>query len=195
MVAKQKAHNARQEEEWYRQHPGLAESLVPVWGSAREAVADAYEGDVAGAVLNGALAGPVVFLAGAVVKGGGKGALKIAGPHAWKGRKGVRAWMGEKGHLAPGQHGHHWAIPQNGWGKPVPDFIKNQPWNINPMKDPTIHMRMDKSWLGAPRLTLPQRLWYGPPTWAKVGSGAAVGHPTAAAKAASERDSPPKGRR
>ena len=64
MIAKQRAHNAKQEEEeWYRRHPDLAESLVPVWGSAREAVADVYEGDVAGAVLNGAFVWVAVVLA------------------------------------------------------------------------------------------------------------------------------------
>ena len=34
-------------------HPGLAESLIPVWVSGREAVADFHEG---GAGINGALA-------------------------------------------------------------------------------------------------------------------------------------------
>lgn len=195
MVEAQKAYNAKQEQEWWRKHPGVAESVVPVWGSAREAVADAYEGDVAGAALNGALAASDLFLAGAVVKGVGKGAFKVAGSHAWKGRDGVRAWMGEKGHLAPGQHGHHWAIPQNGWGKAVPDAVKNQPWNIKPMKDPAIHMRMNKSWGGKPPLTLPERLWHGPPAWAKVGSGSAVGHPVGATKAAAERENGRAGRR
>jgi hypothetical protein len=37
-------------------HPELLESLIPVWGSGREAVADFQEGDHAGAALNGALA-------------------------------------------------------------------------------------------------------------------------------------------
>lgn len=195
MIVRQKAYNTRQQDEWWRKHPGFAESLVPVWGSAREAVADAYDGDLAGVALNGALAASDLLLAGTVAKGVGKGAFKIAGSHAWNGRGGVRAWMGEKGYLAPGQHGHHWAIPQNGWGKAVPDAIKNQPWNINPMQDPAIHMRMNKSWGGKPPLTLPERLWYGPPTWAKVGSGATVGHPAGATKAAIERDSSRSGRR
>ena len=45
-------------------HPGFAESLIPVWGSGREAVADFQEGDYAGAALNGALAASDLFLAG-----------------------------------------------------------------------------------------------------------------------------------
>lgn len=51
--------------------------------------------------------------------------------------------MGKKrGMLAPKQHGHHWAIPQNGWGKNVPDRIKNQPWNIKPMPSAEVHGRL-----------------------------------------------------
>lgn len=115
-------------------HPGFAESLIPVWGSGREAVADWQEGDYAGAALNGALAASDLFLAGSVARGMAKGGFYVArnvakeAPYAWKSE--VRPWMGKQKFLKPKQHGHHWAIPQNGWGKDVPDFIKNQPWNI-----------------------------------------------------------------
>src|ERR1700740_1174844 len=103
-------------------HPGFAESLIPVWGSGREAVADFQEGDYAGAALNGALAASDLFVAGSVAKGVAKGgmyALKASqsaaeNPYAWKT---VRKWMGDKGFLDSGQHGHHWLIPQNGGGK------------------------------------------------------------------------------
>jgi hypothetical protein len=175
-------------EDYWRTHPDLGESLIPVWGSAREAIADAYEGDVLGAGLNGALAASDLFLAGAVVRSLGKGALKVGGSHAWKGGSGVRAWMGKHKYLAPNQHGHHWAIPQNRWGKHVPDVIKNQPWNVKPMKDPAIHMRMDRSWGGKPPLTPLERYWHGTPAWAKVGSGASIGHPAGAGKAAMDED-------
>jgi hypothetical protein len=37
----------------YVGHPGLWESLIPVWGSGREAIADYQDGDYAGAALNG----------------------------------------------------------------------------------------------------------------------------------------------
>jgi len=49
-------------------HPGFAESLIPVWGSGREAVADFQEGDYVGAALNGGLAASDLFLAGAAGK-------------------------------------------------------------------------------------------------------------------------------
>lgn len=56
--AKQEAAVARTQQrgiDWSK-HPGTAESLVPVWGSAREAIADYREGDMVGPVGNGALA-------------------------------------------------------------------------------------------------------------------------------------------
>lgn len=49
--------------------PGFAESLIPVWGSGREAIADFQEGDYVGAGINGAAAASDLFLAGAAGKG------------------------------------------------------------------------------------------------------------------------------
>lgn len=171
-------------------HPGLAESLIPVWGSGREAVADFQEGDYAGAALNGALAASDLFLGGSLAKGVAKGGFYVAknaakkAPYAWS--KEVRPWMIEKGYLKPFQDGHHWAIPQNGWGKRVPDRIKNQPWNIKAMPEgpvgKEIHGRLTNSYKGKPEFNAVQKYIYGTPTWAKVGTGAAVGHPAAAAK-------------
>ena len=168
-------------------HPGFAESLIPVWGSGREAVADFQEGDYAGAALNGALAASDLFLAGLIVKGVGKGAVYIAknaskNPYDWD--RYVRPWLGgERGMLAPKQHGHHWAIPQKGWGKNVPDKIKNQPWNIKPMPSAEVHGRLTNAYKGKPQFNAVERYMYGTPTWSKVGTGAAVGHSAAAGKA------------
>jgi hypothetical protein len=172
-------------------HPGFAESLIPVWGSGREAVADFQEGDYAGAALNGALAASDLFLAESIAKGLAKGGFYFVkgaakeGAYDWS-RK-VRPWMGEQGRLAPGQHGHHWAIPQNGWGKHVPDAIKNQPWNIKPMADATTHWRLEHRVGDLPRFNPAERYWHGTPAWSKVATGGAVGHPAAAAKAHSDR--------
>lgn len=187
-MRRQRALNARREqaEQYLRSHPGDAESLIPVWGSAREAIADGLEGDAAGAALNGALAVSDLFLAGSAVKGVAKGAVfvakagtKRAAPYGWNGN--VRKWMGEAGHLAKGQHGHHWAIPQNGRGKNVPDWIKNQPWNIKPMPSPEVHLRIHGASGGKPRYNPAQRYWYGTPAWSKVATGSAAGHPIAVA--------------
>ena len=185
-------------------HPELLESLIPVWGSGREAVADFQEGDYAGAALNGALAASDLFLAGAIVKGVAKGGVYTVGkmaakkatkkatkttPYNWDAK--VRPWMGEKRYLAKGQAGHHWAIPQNGWGKGVPERIKNQPWNIKPMPEgpagAEMHGRMTGRYKGKPKFNALERYIYGTPAWSKTATGAAVGHPAAAAKAESEK--------
>jgi len=173
-------------------HPGFAESLIPVWGSGREAVADFQEGDYAGGALNTALAASDLFAGGAVAKGvikGGKYALKASksvakDPYAWKN---VRRWMGKEGILDSGQHGHHWLIPQNGWGKNVPTWIKNHPLNIKGMSDPVTHWRIDHRVGDLPRFNPAQRYWYGTPDWAKAAAVGAVGHPVGAVKARSDR--------
>lgn len=167
-------------------HPAMLESLIPIWGSGREAVADFHDGDYVGAGINGALAVSDLSLAESLAKGLAKGGFSVAkdaageAPYGWK--RVVRPWMGEKGYLEAGQHGHHWAIPQNGWGKTVPDAIKNQPWNIKPMPSAEAHGRITGSYKGKPRFNVLERYLHGTPTWSKVATGAALGHPIAAAK-------------
>ena len=167
MIVKQRAHNARQEEAWWKEHPGTLESLTPVWGSAREAVADAAEGDYLGAAVNGALAvsdlAPGAYAAKAAAKVGVKGLLK-GGSHTWNA---TRKWIGKNGFAESGQHVHHGMIPQGGWGKWVPDKIKNQLWNATPMRSPQVHGRIHGPYGGLPQYPLPQRYWIGAPDWAK----------------------------
>lgn len=183
MAKKQKAYNAKQEEAWYRKHPGLAESLVPVWGSAREAVADAYEGDVVGAVVNTGLAISDLAPGGNAVKAGAKG-LGKAGSHTWNA---TRKWMGRKGMLQPGQHGHHGIIPRNGWGKFVPDVVKNHPANITATRDTPDHMRIHGPYRGLPQYGPVQRYRRGSPDWAKR---AHVRGPTGVATAVDSQTEP-----
>ena len=59
-------------------HPGFAESLIPFWGSTREAIADAREGDYLGAGLNGVVAVADVMPGTFVIKGLGKAGIKAA---------------------------------------------------------------------------------------------------------------------
>ena len=88
-------------------------------------------------------------------------------PYNWDAK--VRPWMGEKRYLAKGQAGHHWAIPQNGWGKGVPERIKNQPWNIKPMPEgpagAEMHGRMTGRYKGKPMFIALERFIYGTPAW------------------------------
>jgi hypothetical protein len=175
-------------------HPGFAESLIPVWGSGREAVADFQDGDYVGAALNGGLAASDLFLAGA----GGKALIKTIAKAATKaGGKRVlsttwnatRARMKNEGYIPPGQQGHHWLIPQNGWGKSVPAKIKNAHWNVMP-RPAHVHKRIHTRDLigGKPRFNFAERYLYGTPRTAKVISADAVGHPATALKSRLEED-------
>ena len=176
-------------------HPEFAESLIPVWGSGREAVADFQEGDYLGAGLNGALAASDIFLVGSAGKFVAKGGIFIVregtskAPYAW--RKGARPYLEKIGVLQKGQHGHHWLIPQNTWGKDVPEWFKNQPFNIKPMPEgpagAEMHGRLTNSYKGKPRFNPVQRVIVGTPVEAKVAAGSAVGHTAAAGKAEVDR--------
>lgn len=173
-------------------HPGFAESLIPVWGSAKEAYADAQDGDYVGAGINGVLAASDLFLAGDVAKAIAKGGWYVArGPLLRKASqqnwKAVRKQLGKNGVLAKYQEGHHWLIPQNGWGKNVPDMIKNHPLNIKAMPDRATHRRITGRYQGMPRFNWFDRYRYGTPTWSKVFTVDAAGHPTAAAMAAPKK--------
>lgn len=172
-------------------HPGFAESLIPVWGSGREAVADFQDGDYVGAAANGALAVSDVFLAGAAVKAGAKIAGRAAAAAA-RGKPYSTTWnatqkrMKREGYLPKGQQGHHWLIPQNGWGKSVPEAIKNAHWNIKPL-DRTTHGRVHHRVGDLPRYGLVERYLHGTPTTAKVLTGSAIGRPATAGKAQADR--------
>lgn len=87
-------------------HPGFAESLIPVWGCGREAVADFQEGDYAGAALNSALATSDLFLAGSLAKGVAKGSFYVARGAA---RAAPEAYSWKKRHTV----GRKWFDP--GW--------------------------------------------------------------------------------
>lgn len=118
MAEKQRAYNAKRDDEWWRQHPGVVESFVPFWGSAREAVADAYEGDVTGAIVNTGLAVSDLAPGGYAIKAGPKALIKAGGSHTWGA---TRKWMGRTGIAEARQHVHHGIIPRGGISKYVPD--------------------------------------------------------------------------
>ena len=102
------------------------------------------------------------FLVGDVLKAGGKlswnVAFKLAGSNEWKA---TRSWMVKNGYKElVGKEGHHWLFEQNqGLGKTVPKWLKNQPWNIKALEEGS----HDLAHYGNPL----QKLWYGTPDWLK----------------------------
>lgn len=105
------------------------------------------------------------LLGGGLLNAIGKGALrfKTFGSHTWGA---TRSWMNSRGiqMLQQGQHRHHWLFERNqGIGRFVRDWVKNQPWNTNPISAEF------NNWLGRH----PNLSWLGAPSW--VGEVAAGG--------------------
>ena len=169
--------------------PNLAESFIPVVGPGWEAIADLQQGNYGGAALNGVLAASDLFLAGSIAKGIAKGGIYVAdkattsaAPYAWHL---VRKDLQEKGFIKAGEEGHHWLIPQKQWGKNVPDWIKNQAWNIKSL-DRVTHARLRNRIGDLPKFGPLDQLRYGTPTWAKVGADSTGGHSISAVEATAD---------
>lgn len=174
-------------------HPGMLESMIPVWGSGREALADLHDGNYAGAAFNGAMAASDVFLAKALVAGLAKGGLKLGGTHVWrnapKEAESARQWLGTRGFLKPNQPGHHWFLEQKG---SAPDWLRNQPPFIRGMEDAVQHGRVHGPYtvdgVKLPQFNAAQRYWYGTPDWWKAANISAPAHAGLAADLAIESD-------
>lgn len=134
--------------------PGYYESFIPIWGSGRAALDDFRNGNYGWAAANTLMTLADLTMFGSFLRVAKVG-VRFIGPHAWKipyylekkeNKLGMRKWLGKAGYLKPYQHGHHWAVPQAGWGQYVPDAIKNQAWNILPMPNDNIHMALHQGY-------------------------------------------------
>lgn len=140
--------------------PGPWESLIPIWGPARTALNHYQQGKYFWTFVNASCMLSDLFLLSSLIKGVTRGAFK-GGSHAWHV---TRHWYGKTRGLERGTHVHHWLIQRGGfWGKHLPDWIKNQPWNLMPMPQAR-HIRVH-GWGGL------RRFWYGTPHWAKATLG------------------------
>jgi RHS repeat-associated protein len=141
--------------------PGVLESFVPVWGSGREAINEFQEGHWGWGLFNAGLAVSDVFLLGTAAKSVCKGAWKT-GSNSWRA---TRDWYGKINDLEPGTPVHHWLIEQNSdFGKLVPDWLKNQPWNLMPMESRDFHNAVH-GW-GPNAFNAFEAAWHGTPDWA-----------------------------
>lgn len=208
-----------------RSHPGTAESLIPVWGSARESIADLYDGDYLGAAGNLALAAsdliPAKAVGGVFVKAGITGASKTAAslnagrrfdaaisdgrkaairavlpPNAKNWKNSTSKWYREQGYREKGEAAHHWLIERNSaLGKRLPGAV-NQPWNLKPL-DPVTHGRIHGKYTPKNSTQLP-RFAVPERLWHGTpgwAKGAAVGAPTRAGILTYETQDGPKQRR
>ena len=160
--------------QWWQTHPGFAESLIPFWGSAREAAADFNDNNPVGGALNTGLAVSDFALAKSIAGGAIKGGVKIAGSHSWPA---TRQWLTRQGFADKGQVVHHVFLERNqGIGQIFPEWFKNQPWNLKNMPSAQIHDRMNHAAWGMPQLNMLQQYHYGFPTWFKAGKVSLFGH-------------------
>jgi RHS repeat-associated protein len=150
--------------------PGTWESLIPVWGSGKQAIHDFQCGNWGWGLFNSAMAVSDLFLLKSLATAAGKGLWKT-GSHTWSA---TSKWLTKTGwRETPGQHMHHWLLHRNeGIGKYAPNWLKNQPWNLMPM-DSATHTAVHG---GGPNAYGPWgKFWNGTPGWAKAAGASAGG--------------------
>lgn len=112
---------------------GAGESVIPVWGSGKQALYDIEDGEYGWAAINIGMAVSDVFLLKSIVKGGMTGGFKLMTKN-YKNWSNYRGLLGTTGFAESGQHVHHWLFYKGGksgsgaWWK-----MKNQMWNLTPM--------------------------------------------------------------
>jgi hypothetical protein len=153
----------------------VAAGIASVLNGPREARREVEQGHPIKGVVHAATAAADLELGRSIVNGVRRGAFKVSGSHSWGA---TRKWMGKLGVAGDAQHVHHWAIPKGGWGKRVPDFIKNQPWNGRPMETPLHHVRTHGASrkFGLPQFNALERYWHATPGWWKAANGSLAGH-------------------
>lgn len=153
----------------------IAADIAQALNGPREARREVEQGHVVRGMVDGVTAAADLQLARGVIRGVRRGQVKLSGSHS---RKQTRKWLGQKGLAEKGQHAHHALIPNNGWGKAIPDVVKNQPWNYKMMETPLHHTRIHGASrkFGLPQFNVLERYLHGTPTWWKAANGSAAGH-------------------
>jgi RHS repeat-associated protein len=160
-------------------------SLIPVYGSGKDAVHAFKEGRWLAGIGNTALAVSDVFLVKSVFVAGGKlalkGGLKLSGTHSWSATK---SYWSKKGiQQLSGGSKHHWLISQKLMNRyPQLKPVGNQFWNIKNFSTHADHIRLahGQTYGGLRGAGPLGQVWYGTPTWPKavIGSygGRAAGY-------------------
>jgi RHS repeat-associated protein len=143
--------------------PDFWPSLIPVYGSVMQARHDFDTDQPVWGSVNTAMAVSDIFLVKSIAKGVAVGACKT-GSHTWGA---TRRWLGKTGFAGKGQPVHHWFLERGeGLGKYVPDWIKNQPWNLMTLPDQATHIAIHGK--GAQAMNIGEQLWFGTPQWFKA---------------------------
>jgi hypothetical protein len=119
----------------YKESPGFGESLIPVWGSGREAIADFSNGEWGWGMVDSVICISDVVMVRSLFKDAIIVGAK-AGSHSWPA---TRKWLGKIGFAEKGQDVHHWFFAQGGLiGKNIPG-LANQVWNLKTMPSAAFH--------------------------------------------------------
>lgn len=136
--------------------------MIPVYRSGKQAYEDFENGKYGWATVNAAIGVSDVVPIKAAGTALTKGVWKL-GSHTWGA---TSKWLTKCGWREfEGQEMHHWLIPQNQWGKAIPNWIKNQPWNLMKMPDSTFHNALH----GFGKLNSFEKFYFGMPSWFKAG--------------------------
>ena len=166
--------------------PTTIESMIPVFGPMVEA---GYEfnhdhpltgvADMGLAVADGLTPTEPATWGARVVGDAMRRGLEKQLALSWT-RRAVRgrlqtAGLVRKGALQDGvkiaaQELHHGVIPHGGWGKFIPDQIKNASWNLKVLEQET-HRRIHGAFKGLPRFNPIKRTWVGTPDHVKKVTG------------------------
>jgi hypothetical protein len=146
--------------------PNLAQSFIPVVGSAWEAAADLQDGNYAGAAFNAAMAVGEVLPVGVAVKGvkaaqKGVTVLKKGSLTANAAASRLRDW----GVAKKGEEIHH-SVPLDGISRKAQNW-RNHYALLKILPEET-HQRLTRSWNGNPRWDPLRQVWYGTTDWQKA---------------------------
>jgi RHS repeat-associated protein len=145
-------------------------SFIPVFGPAWDTIDDVQDGEYGWAAIDASLAILDGIGVGELTKLGWK-----TGSHTWSA---TRKWLAKQGVAEPDQHVHHAFIDRNGWAKGRLDAIKNQWWNLKPLKPPPGYAMDDWHRMvdgRRPGLNALERAWHGWPDWTKPTGASAIG--------------------
>jgi hypothetical protein len=146
--------------------PNMAESFIPVVGSAWEAAADLQDGNYAGAAFNGAMAVADLLPVGPALKGlkaaeKGITILKDGSVTAGAAAKKMR----RVGFAKKGEEIHH-TIPLNGTSRSAQDPRNHYALlKVLPQEQ---HRRLTGSWNGKQMYDPIRKIWYGTTDWQKA---------------------------
>jgi hypothetical protein len=160
----------------------VARGLARTFNEPREARKQLEQHHYARAFVDTATAAADLALVRSLGKGILKREFKLLPPYSWRvppsQGQGVRPWLTAKGLAAKGQDVHHGLIPQRGWGKFIPDAIKNQPAFLRPMEEKLTHIRIhgNSRQTGLPRFKAIERYIRRTPGWWQAAHASAAGH-------------------